>query len=137
MCLKDFIGVNQALITHLESKGLRDAWQLLRTCKTPADRQKLADELDVPYQDLLELVKMADLSRIRAVKAKRTRLYLESGFDTLDKLAAQDPMELHRSLVQFVEESGFDGVATQPKEAEFTVKTAQELERWITFEAED
>ena len=80
---------------------------------------------------------MADLSRIRAVKAKRTRLYLESGFDTLDKLAAQDPMELHRSLVQFVEESGFDGVATQPKEAEFTVKTAQELERWITFEAED
>lgn len=103
MRLKDFIGVDQGLITRLEARGIRDAWQLLHACKTLVDRQKLADELGILYPELLDLVKMADLSRIKAVKAKRTRLYLESGFDTLDKLAAQDPMEFHRSLVQFVE----------------------------------
>ena len=134
MHLKDFIGVDQALISHLEAKGIRDAWQLLRACKTPPDRQKLADELDVPYPELLDLVKMADLSRIKAVKAKRTRLYLDSGFDTLDKIAAQDPMQLHHALVKFVEESGFDGIATQPKEAEFTIKAARKLDRWVIFQ---
>lgn len=45
---------------------------------------------------------MADLSRLFAVKALRMRLYLESGFDTLDKLAAQEPMALHLALVKFV-----------------------------------
>ena len=133
MRLKDFLGVDQTLLTRLEARGLRDAWQLLRVCKTPADRQKLARQLDVPYNELLDLVKMADLSRMRAVKAVRTRLYLESGFDTLDILAAQDPMELHLGLVKFVEESGFDGIATLPKEAIATVKSAGELERWIQF----
>jgi len=137
MRLKDFLGVDQSLVTRLEAKGLRDAWQLLRACRTPADRQKLADKLDVAYPELLDLVIMADLSRVRAVKAKRTRLYLESGFDTLDKLAAQDPITLHYALVKFVEESGFDGIATLPKEAAFTVEAARKLDRWIIFNQDE
>ena len=76
---------------------------------------------------------MADLSRIFAVKAVRTRLYLDSGYDTLDKLTSQDPISLHHALVKFVEESHFDGVPTTPKEAEFTVNAAKEIERWIIF----
>lgn len=137
MRLKDFLGVDQSLIAFLDAKGLRDAWSLLHISKTPEARHDLADELDVPYQDLLDLVKMADLSRMFAVKAVRTRLYLESGYDTLDKLAAQDPMELHLSLVRFVDESGFDGIATLPKEAQATVKTAREMERWVVFEKDE
>ena len=134
MRLKDFIGVDPSLITELEAKGLRNAHQLLRACRTRDMRLALAAELGVPYQNLLDLVKMADLSRIRGVKAVRTRLYLDSGFDTLDKLASQDPQKLHLDLVKFVEESHFDSIATQSKEAEFTVKTAREIERWIEFE---
>ena len=137
MRLKDFLGVDQSLIASLDAKGVSDAWSLLHISKTPEARHDLADELDVPYQDLLDLVKMADLSRMFAVKAVRTRLYLESGYDTLDKLAAQDPMELHLSLVRFVDESGFDGIATLPKEAQATVKTAREMERWVMFEKDE
>ncbi len=76
---------------------------------------------------------MADLSRMFAVKAVRSRLYLDSGFDTLDKLAALDPMTLHLALVKFVKESQFKGIATSLKEAEFTVKEARKTERWIQF----
>jgi len=137
MRLRDFIGVDPHMIDALNTRGVKDAWQLLKICKTPEARHKLADELEVPYKDLLDLVKMADLSRMKAVKKVRTRLYLESGFDTLDKLAAQDPMELHLALVKFVAESGFDGIATLPKEAQATVKTAQKIERWVVFEEEE
>lgn len=134
MPLRDFIGVHETLLTHLQEKGIRDTWQLLDACRTPESRKALAAELGVLFKSLLDLVKMADLSRLFAVKAVRARLYLDSGFDTLDKLAAQDPLELHRALVRFVEQSHFDGVPTTPKEAERTVKAAQEIERWVQFE---
>ena len=137
MRLKDFIGVDQALISSLAEEGLRNAHQLLKACRTPQDRQKLAAEHNIPFKDLLDLVKMADLWRIRGVKAVRTRLYLDSGFDTLDKLAAQDPMALRRALVAFVDESGFDGIASLPKECEFTIKKAREMDRWVTFEEDE
>jgi hypothetical protein len=67
----------------------------------------------------------------------RTRLYLESGFDTLDKLSSHEPIALHLAMVKFVEESGFDGIPTTPKEAAFTIKTAQKLDRWIIFDEDE
>lgn len=137
MHLQDFLKVDQIVIARLKKKGIEDAHQLLTICSTNEDRKKLSQELNIPYSELLDLVKMADLSRIFAVKAVRTRLYLESGFDTLDKLAAQDPMALHLALVDFVEESGFDGIPTTPKEAEFTVNAARKLDRWIIFDEDD
>jgi hypothetical protein len=134
MPLRDFIGVAPEVVASLEAKGIQHAVDLLQVCRTPADRVVLARDLAVPDQDLLDLVKMADLSRLFAVKAVRARLYLLSGYDTLDKLAAQDPMDLHLALVRFVEEAHFDGVPTTPKEAAGTVKAARELERWVVFE---
>jgi len=137
MRLKDFIGIEKSLIEALEEKGMRNAHQLLKASRTPEERKALANELNMPYKSLLDLVKMADLSRLFAVKAVRTRLYLESGYDTLDKLAAQDPMALHLDLVEFVEETQFDGIATLPKEAEATVKSAKEIERFIIFDKDE
>jgi len=137
MPLRKFVGVEGSLIDALEARGMRDAHQLLRSCRTPEARKALASDLNVPYKTLLDLVKMADLSRLFAVKAVRTRLYLESGYDTLDKLAAQEPMALHLALMKFVEETHFDGVATLPKEAEATVKAAKEIERWIIFDKDE
>ncbi len=137
MRLQDFLKVDRALVSELKSKGIRDAHQLLKVSRTQEERRRLALELNVPYEDLLNLVKMADLSRMFAVKAVRSRLYLESGYDTLDKLAGLEPMDLHNAMVEFVEESCFDGIPTTPKEAAFTVKKARELERWVTFEGEE
>lgn len=133
MRLKDFLGVEPGLILALKGKGLRDAHQLLKTCQTPEKRLTLSAELNVPYKELLDLVKMADLSRIFAVKAVRTRLYLECGYDTLDKLAATEAIALHHAIVKFVDETKFNGTPTTPKEAEFTVKEAKILDRWITI----
>jgi len=134
MKLRDFLGVDHELIRALKEIGVHDAHQLLKTCPTPESRHTLADELYVSYQELLELVKMADLSRMFAVKAVRTRLYLESGYDTLDKLASSDAMTLHHAMVKFVDERNFNGIPTTPKEADFTVKEAKKLDRWIVFE---
>jgi hypothetical protein len=135
MPLRDLIGVAPELVASLEAKGIQHAVDLLQVCRTPTDRAALAGDLGVPEQDLLDLVKMADLSRLFAVKAVRARLYLLSGFDTLDKLAAQDPLDLHLAMVKFVNQTHFEGIPTTPKEAKFTVKAAENLARWVVFEA--
>lgn len=137
MPLRDFIGLPDTLLQKLEASGIKNALQLVKACPTPASRRTLASQLDVDYKDLLDLVKMADLSRLFAVKAVRARLYLDSGFDTLDKLAAQEPMDLHQALVKFVDETHFDGIATLPKEAIGTITAAKELERLVIFEARE
>jgi len=137
MLLREFMGVDQSLIHALEAKEIRDAFQLLRICRTPEERKALANELNIAYDILLDLVRMADLSRLFAVKAVRARLYLDSGYDTVDKLAAEEPMALHYAMVKFAEKTGFNGVPTLPKEAEGTVKSAKELERWIVFEEDE
>ena len=75
MPLRDFIGVPAGLADGLDSMGVRHALDLLKVSRTRTDRAVLAGALGVPYQDLLALVKMADLSRLIAVKAVRARLY--------------------------------------------------------------
>ncbi len=137
MLLKEFIGVNRILLQRLEEMNIRNALDLISVSRTHAARKALATALGVTYSDLLDLVKMADLSRLFAVKAVRARLYLESGLDTLDKLAIQEAKGLHEAMVQFVTESQFNGIPTLPKEAEGTIAEAKKLERLIDFEKDE
>jgi hypothetical protein len=61
------------------------------------------------------------------VKGIRARLYFDAGVDTLEKMAQWDPVELREMLIEFVNQSNFDGIAPWPKEAHFTVETARKL----------
>lgn len=131
--LKDIRGVNPDLLEALEKMGIRTTTALLGISRTAADRKALADRAGIPAQVLLELVKLADLSRIPGVKGIRTRLYYDSGVDTLDKLAAWDPVELRVMLVEWVERTKFEGIAALPKEVLFTVETARKLPRLIEY----
>lgn len=48
MLLREFIGVKRLLVDALAAKGIYDAHQLLRACRTPEERKALARELNVP-----------------------------------------------------------------------------------------
>jgi len=78
-------------------------------------------------------VKLSDLARIPGVKGIRARLYYDAGVDTIEKMAQWDPQELRTMIVQFVEQTGFDGVATLPAETRFTVKQAKKLPRIVEY----
>jgi len=81
----------------------------------------------VPLSAILELVKLADLSRIVGLKSKRARLYYDAGLDTLDKIAKWDPEEMQQMFAEFVERTGFDGTPPPSSEAAFAVKLAKYL----------
>ena len=131
--LRDFRGVNIRYVAKLEAVGIRDVQQMRTRGATPSQRVKLASELDIPEESILELVKLSDLARLPGVKGIRARLYYDAGVDTLEKMAKWDPEGLRLMLIEFVEKTGFDGIAPLPKEAASSVKVASELPRIIKF----
>ncbi|MFX1565386.1 MAG: DUF4332 domain-containing protein [Promethearchaeota archaeon] len=131
--LRDFRGVDSKSVAQLEAAGIRDVKQMLESGATPAKRTALANKTGLPEETILELVKLSDLARLPGVKAIRARLYYDAGIDTLEKMAKWDPEAMRLMLVEFVEKTGFDGIAPLPKEAANSVKVARELPKLIEF----
>jgi predicted flap endonuclease-1-like 5' DNA nuclease len=131
--LKKFRGVNPAVADALAVAGIKNVAQMREAGRTPGDRQTLAERTGIPIDAILKLVKLSDLARIQGLKAIRARLYYDAGVDTVEKLARWDPEELRDMLADFVERTGFDGIAPLPKEAASAVATAKRLPEAIEY----
>ncbi len=131
--LKDFLGVNHQHTQALRKEGVVTSEHMLKVGRTEEGRRKLAEKTGVPLSAVLELVKLADLSRIVGLKSKRARLYYDVGLDTLDKIAKRDPEEMQQMFVEFVERTRFDGTPPTASEAAFTVKLAKYLPRIVEY----
>lgn len=131
--LKKFRGVNPDYIDKLDDLGIINADQMLAASTTSEDRKKLAKSTGIPQSAILELVKLSDLARIPGIKSVRARLYYDAGIDTVEKIAALEPEELREIVVDYVDESGFDGIPTLPAEAQFTVEKARQLTSIVEY----
>jgi hypothetical protein len=131
--LKEFLGVNHQHTQALRKEGVVTSEHMLKVGRTSEDRKNLAEKTGVPLGAILELVKLADLSRIVGLKRKRARLYYDAGLDTLDKIAQWDPEEMQQMFVKFVERTRFDGTPPPASEAAFAVKLAKYLPRIVEY----
>ena len=133
--LKNFRGVKVEDAAALETVGISSTTQLLDRAITKSDREALSAETGLPYTIILDFVKLADLSRIPSIKQVRARLYVEMGVDTVEKMAAFSSEELVRMACEHIVNTGFEGIATLPAEAEFSVKKASVLPKVIKYAA--
>jgi len=131
--LGGFRGVDPAAIDTLAAIGVVTTDDLLALGATPQARRQLAAKTKIPATVILELVKLSDLSRLGAVKSVRARLYYEAGLDTPDKFTSWDADDLRRNLIEFVEKTGFDGIAPLPKELRNTIETARRLPKVVKY----
>jgi len=128
-----FLGVNHQHTQALRKEGIFTSEHMLRAGRTKEGREKLMEKTGVPLSAILELAKLADLSRIIGLKRKRARLYYDASLDTLDKIAKWDPEEMQHMFVEFVERTEFDGAPPTPSEAAFAVKLAKYLPRIVEY----
>jgi hypothetical protein len=132
--MKKFRDVDQEYAEKLAEIGVKNVNQMLEAGRTPDSRKSLAGKTGIPLESILELVKLSDLSRIGAVKTIRARLYHDGGVDTVEKMAELEPEELRNLMIDFVERTGFDGIAPLPKEAEYTIESARKLPKIIEYD---
>ena len=131
--LRDFLGIDTTYVEKLEAVGIRDVDQMRTRGRTPDQRRELSIKTDVPEAVILELVKLSDLARIPGVKGIRARLYYNAGIDTVEKMAEQHPDTLLVAMREFVEETGFEGIAPLPKEIKGSIETAKKLPKEIEY----
>jgi hypothetical protein len=133
LALKKFRGVKKEHVEKLLAIGIKDVGEMLQAGRMKSERETLSKKSGVPVDVILELVKLSDLARIPGLKNIRARLYYEAGVDSIEKLAAWDPEELRAMLIDFVAETGFEGIAPWPKEAKGAVETARKLQRLVEY----
>jgi hypothetical protein len=131
--LGDFRGVNSAHVKKLAALNIRNVKDMLEAGRTRETRKELSMKAGIPVEAILELVKLSDLAQIQGVKGVRARLYYDAGVDTIEKMARQDSKKLRAMLIDFVEKTGFEGIAPLPKEAESTVAEAKRLPRVVEY----
>ncbi len=131
--LSELYDINVEYLKKLEDEGIKNIVQMTERGKNENARRNLSEKLNIPYDEILKLVKLSDLCRIPGIKATRSRLYCEAGIDTMDKLSEYEAEELRNHMVKYVKNSNFNGIAPLPKEIEFTIKMAKELEKLVDY----
>jgi hypothetical protein len=131
--LRGFRGVNPEVIAKLEAVGIKNAGQMLAAGQTARKRTALAEGAGVPVEAVLELVRLSDLARLPGVKGIRARLYYAAGVDSVEKMARWEPEALRLMVAEYVERTGFDGIAPLPKEVSSTIANARQLPRVVEY----
>ena len=131
--LQEFRGINPEIVEKLKAIQVRTSDQMLAAGKTKESRSELAQKTGVAESDLLELVKLSDLSRLPGVKGIRARLYYDAGIDCVEKMASWEPEALRLMVSKFVEQTDFNGIPPLPKEVSSTIENARRMPSVVQF----
>jgi hypothetical protein len=105
--LKAFEWLPQEEIARLEGQGIRDAAALCKAAGSTAGRAELVKTAGVDPAVLETLARLADLTRVQWVSPTTARMLLETGCDSVSRLAAADAETLCNALERVNEGSRF------------------------------
>lgn len=125
--IADFKEIAKGTISNLEKIGISNTEKLYYKVTTKSDRQKLADSIGIKYQDILELTKLADLSRIKWVGVTYAQILFNLGVDTVEKVSKSDPNDLHARINQMIKENNIFKGAIGLNDVKILTESASEL----------
>lgn len=131
--LSDFVKIAKDTVFKLQEIGITNTQKLYELVYTSADRQKVADNAGVTDQEILQLAKLADLSRIRWVGATYAQLLFDIGADTVEKVSKSSAVDLHVRINQIIKEQNIFKGAIGLNDVKILVEAAKELPFDIEF----
>jgi hypothetical protein len=93
-------GLSQEDQTRLQNQGIHTTFQLLQQGATPAQKQRLAGQLQIHVQHVNKWVALADLARIPSVGCQYCGLLLHAGVASCVQLAQTPLHRLHPQLLR-------------------------------------
>jgi hypothetical protein len=104
--IKDFKGIDSNTVYCLEKIGIKDTYKLYDRVLKQKNRKELAQITGLTQFIILELTKLADLSRIKWVGTTFARMLYDIGVDTVEKASKVDPVNLHNQINKYNKENG-------------------------------
>lgn len=131
--IADFSEIAKDTVGILEKMGVTNTEKLYNKVIKKADRLKLADSTGIKYQDILELTKLADLSRIKWVGVTYAQMLYDLGVDTVEKISGSNPVDLHARINYMIKEKNIFKGAIGLNDVRILVETANELPLEIEY----
>jgi len=125
--LRDIPETEPSLLAFLDAVGVKTTKALFDRAACRADRKDLAAAAGVPPAELLDLVKLCDLARVRGMGKTFVRLFAAAGADCVDVLASEDASALHERLYAVNAERDLSSVVPSLKDVAEYVEMAHEL----------
>jgi hypothetical protein len=131
--LKDMQGVTPEHIEKMGVVGILDVEGVLEAGRTKEKRDELSRRSGLPPDEVLRLVRLADLTRIVDIKGLRVKLLYEAGIDTMEKLSSYDPQKLRGKLVAVNEHMRILRRHPTLVETKYWVAQAKTLKRIVEY----
>ena len=131
--ISEFQGVAIETVMRLEKIGIKNTEKLYEKVISETDRQHLANATGINYMEIMELTKLADLSRIKWVGVTFARMLYEIGIDTVEKASKADPEKLHSSINQYNKENNFYKGQIGLNDIKIFVNAAKDLDLDIEY----
>lgn len=125
--ISDFIEIAKNTIDSLGKIGITNTEKLYDKVVKKSDRQKLADSTGIEYQDILELTKLSDLSRIKWVGVTYAQMLYDLGVDTVEKVSKSDSIDLHAKINQMIKDKNIFKGAIGLNDVKILIESASEL----------
>ncbi len=104
--INEFPDISEETVSKLEEIGIKNTQKLYDRIITKINRKELSEETGISEEEILELTKLTDLSRIKWVGVNFARMLYDLGFDTVEKASEADPVNLHKRINKINKEKG-------------------------------
>lgn len=101
----DFACLSKETVQKLEAVKITKTDKLYDSVITEADRITLAEQTGILQEDILQLTKLTDLSRIKWVGVTYAQILFDIGVDTVEKVSKQEAESLHERINTHIKEN--------------------------------
>ncbi len=131
--LEKFPGIEKDTLSKLNSVGIKNTAHLFKIIKTHEDRIKLAAETRINPEEIMELTKLTDLSRVKWIGPIFARIFLDSGTDNVEKLSKTDAKTLYKKLVEINDKNKYTKSKFIENDVELCIKVSKMVPRAIYY----
>jgi len=96
--LKDFSWVSSNTINKLDQKGISNTEALYEKLGKSKERKIFVKSTGIDEQEIIELLKLSDLTRIQWVNSTFAHVLFAAGFDTVKKVSKASPEDLFKKV---------------------------------------
>ncbi len=130
---KDLIGISIVTLQKLSNAKINNTKKLYDLILTPENRQELRSELRISEDEILELTKLTDLSRVKWIGPLFIDILYNVGVDTVEKLQNSDPEELFIWMQDHIQiNQRYSGPFTV-KDSEILIEASKDLSLDIEY----
>jgi hypothetical protein len=131
--LSEYPNIHKKTIEKLEKLGIKNSKQLFNLIKTEIARTDLCKKTDISHDEILELTKLIDVSRIKWVGANFARLLVDSPYDTVEKVSNANYPDVYEILVRINKEKNYFKGMFGLNDMKLCVFAAKNVPKAITY----